>query len=95
VPGGNDGTVTIKGRVLRPLVRPVRPITIRRRVSCSTDVAVKKVKPDAAGRFAVTIPAPPTGLAAVYRLQTSVPKSALNPKLFPTYTLPRAVELRR
>jgi hypothetical protein len=59
------------------------------------NVAVKKVKPDAAGRFAVTIPAPPSGLAAVYRLQTSVPKSARNPKLFPTYTLPRAVELRR
>jgi hypothetical protein len=91
----HDGTVTIKGRVLRPLARPVRAITIRRRVSCTTDVTVKTVKPDAAGRFAVTIPAPPTGQAAVYRLQTSVPKSARNPKLFATYTLPRAVELRR
>jgi hypothetical protein len=90
-----DGTVTIKGRVLRPLGRPVHAITIRRRVSCATDVTVKTFKPDAAGRFAVTIPAPPTGQAAVYRLQTSVPKSARNPKLFPTFTLPRAVELRR
>jgi hypothetical protein len=31
----------------------------------------------------------------VYRLQTSVRKHAGNPKLFPTFTLPRAVELRR
>jgi hypothetical protein len=43
----------------------------------------------------VTTPAPPTGQAAVYRLQTSVPRSARSPKLFPTFTLPRAVELRR
>jgi hypothetical protein len=43
----------------------------------------------------VTIPVPPTGQAAVYRLQTSVLRSARNPKPFPTFTLPRAVELRR
>jgi hypothetical protein len=90
-----DGTVTIKGRVLRPLAKPVRAITIKRRVSCTSEVTVRSVKPDKSGRFAVTIPAPPTGQAAVYRLQTSVPRSARNPKLFPTYTLPRAVELRR
>ena len=90
-----DGTVTIKGRVLRPLAKPVSAITIKRRVSCTTEVTVKTVKPDKSGGFAVTIPAPPTGQAAVYRLQTRVPKSARNPKLFPTYTLPRAVELRR
>jgi hypothetical protein len=59
------------------------------------DVTVQAVKPNASGRFAVTIPAPPTGQAAVYRLQTSVPRSARNAKLFPTFTLPRAVELRR
>lgn len=90
-----DGTVTIKGRVLRPLAKPARAITIKRRVSCTTEVTVKAVAPDRSGRFAVTIPAPPTGQAAVYRLQTSVPKSARNPKLFATYTLPRAVQLRR
>jgi hypothetical protein len=91
----SDGNVTIKGRVVGPLARPSRAITIKRRVPCTTEVTVKSIKPDAKGRFAVTIPAPPTGQAAVYRLQTSVPGSASNPKLFPTYTLPRAVELRR
>jgi hypothetical protein len=91
----SDGDVTIKGRILGPLGEPRRPITIKRRVSCTRDVTVKAVKPDASGRFAVTIQAPPTGQAAVYRLQTSVPRSARNRKLFPTFTLPRAVELRR
>jgi hypothetical protein len=70
-------------------------ITIKRRVSCTRDVAVKTFKPSASGRFAVTIPAPPTGQAAVYRLQTSVPRNARSRTLFSTFTLPRAVELRR
>jgi hypothetical protein len=91
----SDGDVTIKGRIVGPLGKPRRAITIKRRVSCTRDVTVKAVKPNASGRFAVTIPAPPTGQAAVYRLQTSVPRSARNAKLFPTFTLPRAVELRR
>jgi hypothetical protein len=91
----SDGDVTIKGRVLGPLGRPTHVITIKRRVSCTKDVAVKTFKPSASGRFAVTIPAPPTGQAAVYRLQTSVPRNARSRTLFPTFTLPRAVELRR
>lgn len=87
--------VTIKGRVLGPLGKPTHVITIKRRVSCTKHVAVKTFKPSASGRFAVTIPAPPTGQAAVYRLQTSVPRNARSRTLFPTFTLPRAVELRR
>jgi hypothetical protein len=91
----SDGDVTIKGRIVGPLGKPRRAITIKRRVSCTRDVTVNAVTPNASGKFAVTIPAPPTGQAAVYRLQTSVPRSARNAKLFPTFTLPRAVELRR
>jgi hypothetical protein len=89
------GTVTIKGRVVRPLAEPSSTITIKRRVSCTKEVTVKTIKPDASGRFSATISAPTTGQAAVYRLQTSVRKHASSPKLFPTFTLPRAVELRR
>jgi hypothetical protein len=91
----SDGDVTIRGRVLGPLGKPTHVITIKRRVSCTKDVAVRTFKPSASGRFAVTIPAPPTGQAAVYRLQTSVPRDARSRTLFPTFTLPRAVELRR
>jgi hypothetical protein len=91
----SEGDVTIRGRVLGPLGKPTHAITIKRRVSCTREVTVKSVKPSGSGRFAITIPAPPTGQAAVYRLQTSVPKDARSPKPFATFTLPRAVELRR
>jgi hypothetical protein len=91
----SKGNVTIAGRVVGPLATPAQPIRIKRRVSCTKDVTVKTIKPAESGRFAVTIPAPPTGQGAVYRLQTSVRKHAGNPKPFPTFTLPRAVELRR
>jgi hypothetical protein len=91
----SNGRVTITGRVVLPLAKPTRSITLKRRVSCTKDAVVTSVKPDSAGRFSFTVAAPPTGQAAVYRLQTTVPKHANNPKLFPTFTLPRAVELRR
>jgi hypothetical protein len=51
------------------------------------------VHPDKAGRFRVTVPAPPKQLAAVYRLKTRVRKHASNPKTYETFTLPRAVAL--
>ena len=38
---------------------------------------------------------PPSGQAAVYRLATKVRKNLHNHKLFPTFTLPRAVALKR
>ena len=91
----SKGNVTIKGHVVRPLANPSSAVTIKRRVSCTKDVTVKTITPDESGRFAVTIPGPPTGQAAVYRLQTTVLKHASSEKLFPTFTLPRAVELRR
>ncbi|MEA2253992.1 MAG: hypothetical protein QOG35_37 [Solirubrobacteraceae bacterium] len=89
------GKVTIKGRVVLPLGRPVQTITIKRRVSCTKNVVVQSLRPDGHGRFAVTIDGPPDQQAAVYRLATKVRKNASNRKLFPTFTLPRAVQLRQ
>jgi hypothetical protein len=89
------GKVTIAGRVVLPLARPVRTITIKRRVSCTKNVVVKTLHPDAKGRFSVTLGAPPKGQAAVYRLATKVRKNTRNKKLFPTFTLPRAVALKQ
>ena len=87
--------VTIAGRVVLPLARPMRTITIKRRVSCTKNVVVKTLHPDSKGRFSVTLGAPPSGQAAVYRLATKVRKNTRNRKLFPTFTLPRAVALRQ
>ena len=90
-----QGKVTIKGRMVLPLGQPIQRITIKRRVSCTKNVVVKSLRPDSTGRFAITLGGPPSGQAAVYRLATKVRKNMHNHKLFPTFTLPRAVALNR
>jgi hypothetical protein len=88
------GKVTISGRVSRPLGSPARTIRVVRRVSCKHAIVVKRIKPRRDGTFRVTVSAPSKTQAAVYRLGTQVRKNTRNPKLFPTFTLPRAVEVR-
>ena len=89
----SGGRVTIAGRVVRPLARPVRTITVKRRVSCGSFNVVKRFKPRRDGSFRVTLDGPPGSQAAVYRMQTRVRKFVTNPKTFPTFTLPRFVAL--
>jgi hypothetical protein len=88
------GRVTISGRVRGPLADPIAPIVVRRRVSCSRTVVVRRLRPARDGRFRVTLAGPPRALAATYRFQTKVRRKTTNPKLFPTFTLPRSVEFR-
>jgi hypothetical protein len=88
------GKVTIAGRITRPLAKPAQRITLTRRVTCKRSEVVKRFMPKADGTFEVTTPAPAGKAAAVYRLRTSVRKTTRNPKMFPTFTLPRAVELK-
>ena len=87
------GNVRISGRVSRPLAAPARTITIKRRVSCTRQAVVARVKPNRRGEFSVTVKAPPKQQAAVYRLGTRVRKTRRNPKTYPTFTLPRYVDL--
>ena len=87
------GAVRIVGRVVRPLASPRQAIVVKRRVSCSRWKVVKRFKPRADGRFDVRVGAPAEGEAAAYRLSTRVRKLDLAPKLYPTFTLPRYVEL--
>ncbi|MCW3009883.1 MAG: hypothetical protein JWO90_287 [Solirubrobacterales bacterium] len=93
--GAEDGKVTIRGRVTRPLATPRQTITLTRRVSCKRSEVVKRFKPEADGTFSVTVAAPKGQASAVYRLGTRVRKSTTNPKLYPTFTLPRGVALAR
>ena len=88
------GQVTIKGRLSAPLGRPVSPVVVQRRVTCTKDVTVAQVRPGSNGRFTVTVAAPPHAQVAVYRATALVPKNTRNPKRFRTFTLPRTVELR-
>ena len=87
--------VTIAGRVVKPLAAPVQTIEVRRRVSCNTWRVVRTIRPDANGRFRVTLDGPPSQLAATYRLTTRVRASARgeSAKTFETFTLPHFVTL--
>lgn len=85
--------VTIKGRVTSPRAPRPQTITLKRRVTCKTLQTVKRFKPRRDGRFSVTVTKPANLAATVYRLQTKVRTSPTNPKLYPTFTLPRAVDL--
>ena len=87
--------VRISGRVTRPLAAPARSIEVRRRVSCRRSVVVARVKPRRDGTFRVTVAAPPNQQAAVYRFATRVRKNTRNSKTYPTFTLPRYVDLGR
>ena len=88
-----NGRVRLSGTVRRPLARPVQTIEVRRRVSCRRTVVVKRIKPNRRGNFSVVVNAPPRQQAAVYRFSTRVRKTTRNPKTFPTFTLPRFVDL--
>jgi hypothetical protein len=85
--------VTIAGRIVPPLGAPVQQVVVKRRLSCGRYRVVKRFTPPAGGAFRVTLAGPPSRQAAVYRLQTRVRKFSSNPKLFPTFTLPRYVDL--
>jgi hypothetical protein len=85
--------VTIGGRVVKPLATPIRTIVVKRRLSCGRYQVVKRFRPAASGRFRITVGGPDSDQAAVYRLQTRVRKFTRNPKTFPTFTLPRYVDL--
>lgn len=88
-----DGRVVIRGRVVKPLAKPVGSMEVRRRVSCREWEVVARVKPRRNGRFKVDVPAPDGLTAAVYRLATRVRNNRRNARTFPTYTLPRGVNL--
>lgn len=89
------GTVTMKGSVALPLARTgATVVTIKRRIACGKYQTVARVKTDRRGRFTARIKAPAGVRAAIYRAQTSVPKTRRNPKKFPTFTLPRGVDLK-
>jgi hypothetical protein len=89
----SGGRVRISGRISRPLAAPARTIEVRRRVSCKKWVLVKRIRPSRDGSWSTTVEAPPAQLAATYRFATKVRKTTRNPKTFPTFTLPRYVDL--
>jgi hypothetical protein len=87
------GRVTIAGRVVRPLATPIQTVVVRRRVTCRDWKVVKRFKPRPDGGFRVRLRAPKDGEAAVYRMSTRVKLYDWLAKTYPTFTLPRYVDL--
>jgi hypothetical protein len=87
------GQVKILGRVVRPLAKPARTIEVRRRVSCKKWEVVKRIRPSRSGAFSTSVAAPDKALAGTYRFATRVRKNRHNAKTYPTFTLPRYVDL--
>jgi hypothetical protein len=85
--------VTIAGRVVRPLGAPIQTLIVKRRVSCGRYSVIRRFKPPASGRFRITVPGPPSSQADALRMQARVRKFTSSPKMYPTFTLPRYVDL--
>jgi hypothetical protein len=85
--------VVVKGRVTKPLARPIEPITVTRRVSCGRVEVVKRFKPRRDGRFTVTLSGAARRQVATFRFRTRVRFSRIDPKLYRTFTLPQYVDI--
>ena len=87
------GKITIAGQVVQPLTAPVKTVVVKRRVSCRDWKVVKRFKPRSDGTFTVKLPAPRTATPPSYRMTTRVKLYAYLTKTYPTFTLPRYVDL--
>lgn len=87
--------VVLTGRISRPLAATAgdRMISIERRISCTRTAVVAQVFPRADGTFTATFASPEDAGAAVYRVKTKVRKTTRNSKVFPTFTVPKALDL--
>jgi hypothetical protein len=83
--------VTLSGRITRPFGSPMQEVSVTRRISCGNVRVVARFKPDAHGRFKVTLKGPRTDRVYVYRFRTKVRYKPGIPRLMRTYTLPRYV----
>lgn len=93
-PRRSGATVTLTGQVTKPLATPKpRPVTIAQQTACGRWTTVKTFTPNRSGKFTISVPAPAATAAAVYRLQTAVPKTTKNPKTYSTFSLPEPVLL--
>jgi hypothetical protein len=80
--------------VAPPLGKPVRPVVIRRLTSCAAGYAVvARVRPDARGRFRVSLPS--TAAPTLYRAQTRVPTARAGAGTFGTFALVLGVDTAR
>jgi hypothetical protein len=90
-PRGRD--VVIKGRITRPLGKPIQQITVTRRISCGRVEVATRFKPRRDGSFRVTLQGAQRRQGATFRFRTLVRYRVGNPRLFRTFTLPQYVDI--
>jgi hypothetical protein len=88
------GKVVMHARIIKPLALPIAAILLQRRVSCSSAVTVKRIRPDRNGNFTATFAAPAHAQAAVYLAVTRVRQNTHSRKTYPSSTLPRVVVIQ-
>lgn len=88
------GKVTLSGIVTKPWTDD-RTVVVRQRLTCRKQKVVARVRPDANGRFKVTLKAPKNGDVGVYRATTMVAYPDPSAPDFRTYTLPGLVRFAR
>jgi hypothetical protein len=91
----SHGKVILSGVVTKPWTNPRDQIVIRRRLTCRKQQIVARLRPDANGRFRVTLKAPKNGDVGVYRATTKVAYPDPSAPDFRTYTLPSLVRFAR
>jgi hypothetical protein len=89
------GKVTLRGTVTKPFTNPRDTVVVRQRLTCHRQRVVARLRPDANGRFKVTLKAPKHGDVGVYRATTMVAYPDPDGPDFRTYTLPGLVRFAR
>jgi hypothetical protein len=91
-PKASGRTVTLSGRLVLPLTKPVAPVAVEQQLECGRDTIVKTFTPSANGRFHITLTVPATARAGLYRLKSKVAANQHAVKHgFTTYSLPLPV----
>jgi hypothetical protein len=90
-PKASGTTVTLVGQVVAPLTKPIAAVAIEQQLECGRSAVVKRFTPSASGRFRVSVTVPSDAKAGIYRLISSVRKTARSSRGFATYSLPLPV----
>lgn len=88
------GMVSFAGRIESKSHQRVM-VTIKERRTCTSYRTVAKVRTDRNGKFTAKFAAASDNKLVVYRAQTTIKKSPKAKRTFPTYSLPRIVNVKR
>jgi hypothetical protein len=93
-PTASGDTVTLSGRVTKPLTRPIAPVIVEQQLECGRTTIAKQFTPPASGVFHLTLTVPAGTTAAIYTLKSKVAANAhALAKGFKTYSLPLPVAI--